>query len=56
MWSAYLRAHETGDPQELKIYLQAMKEIDKEDDKLDISFSNDKDIIDIFLILANKYL
>ena len=44
-----------GDPQGLNLYLQATKEIDKEYDKLDISVSNAKDIIDNFLSLANKY-
>ena len=32
-----------------------MKEIDKEADKLDISVSNSKDIIDHYLSLAEKY-
>ena len=41
----------TGD----KIYLQATKDIDKEADKLNILVSNDKDSIDHFLSLANKY-
>ena len=45
----------TGYPQGIKIYLQAAKEIDKEVDKLDILVSNAEDIIDNFLILANKY-
>ena len=44
-----------GDPQGIKNYLQATNVIDKEADKLDISVSNDKDIIDHFLSLANKY-
>ena len=44
-----------GDPTGLKLYLQATKEIDKEADKLDISVSNAKDIIDDFLSLDNKY-
>ena len=38
-----------------KIYLQATKEIDKESNKLDISISNDKYIVDHFLIQSNKY-
>ena len=44
-----------GYPTGIKIYLQATKEIDKETDKLDISASNSKDIIDNFLSLDNKY-
>ena len=44
-----------GDPQGLKLYIQATKGIEKEADKLDISVPNAKDIIDHFLILANKY-
>ena len=43
-----------GYPKGLKLYLQANKNIDKETDKLDISVSNAKDIIDHFLSLANK--
>ena len=43
------------DPQGLKLYLQATKEIYKEPDKLDISVSNVNDIIDHFLGLSNKY-
>ena len=42
-------------PQGIRIYLQATKEIDKGYDKLDISVSNSKDIIDHFISLANKY-
>ena len=42
-------------PTSLKIYLQATNKIDKETEKLDISVSNAKDIIDPFIILANKY-
>ena len=45
-----------GDPQGLKLYLQASKDIYKESDKLDISVSNEKDIIDHFISLTNKYL
>ena len=44
-----------GDPQGLKLYLQAAKEIDKESENLDISVSNAKNSIDHFLSLANKY-
>ena len=44
-----------GDPKGLKLYLQETKDIDKEADKLDISVSNAKDIIDHFLSIANKY-
>ena len=39
----------------LNIYLQSKKEIDKEYDKLNVSVSFVKDIIDNFLILGNKY-
>ena len=45
----------TGDPQGIKLYLQATKEIDKEANKLDIPVSNAKYIIDNFPSLANKY-
>ena len=45
----------TGDSQGRKLYLQATKEIDKEADKLDISVSNAKDIIDYFFSLNNTY-
>ena len=44
-----------GDPQGIKLYLQATKEIYKESDKLDISVFNAKDIIYHFLSKANKY-
>ena len=44
-----------GDPKGLKLYLQETKDIDKEADKLDISVSNAKDIIDHFLSIASKY-
>ena len=44
-----------GDPQELKLYIQATQEIDNEADKLDISVSNAKGVIDQFLIISNKY-
>ena len=45
-----------GDPQGIKLYLQATKDIDKEADELDISVSNAKDIIDHFISIANKYV
>ena len=44
-----------GDPTGTNIYLQATKEIYKETDKLDIYFTNSKEIIYHFLSLANKY-
>ena len=44
-----------GDPQGIKLYLQATKEIYKESDKLDISVFNAKDIIYHFLSISNKY-
>ena len=44
-----------GDLMGTKLYLQATKEIDKDTYKLDISISNVKDIVDQFLVLANKY-
>ena len=40
----------TGYPTEIKLHLQATKEIDKEAEKLDISVSNAKDIIDHFSV------
>ena len=43
------------DPTGIKIYIQEKKLIDKETDKLDISVSNSKEIIDHFLVLANNY-
>ena len=45
----------TGDPQGIKLYFQATTQIDKESDKLDISVSNAKDIIDHFISLTKKY-
>ena len=45
----------TGDPQGLKLYLQAKSQIDKEYDQIYISFLNVKDVVDHFLTLANKY-
>ena len=44
-----------GDPKGIKLYLQATREIDKESDKLDITVSNTKDIIDNFISLYKKY-
>ena len=44
-----------GDLKGIKMYLQETKDIDKEADKLDISVSNAKDIIDHFLSIAKKY-
>ena len=43
------------DPKGLKIYIQDTKEIDKETDKLDISVSNAKFIVDNFFSLSNIY-
>ena len=43
------------DPQRLKLYLWEIKDVDKEANKLGISVSNYKDIIDNLLSLANKY-
>ena len=40
----------TGYPTGIKLYLQATTEIGKEADKLDISFSNNKDSIDNFSV------
>ena len=40
----------------IKIYLQATNEIYKGADKLDISVSNAKDIIDHFLSISSKYV
>ena len=46
----------TGDPQGLNLYLHATKYIYKEDEKLYISVSNAKDIIDHLLSLfKNMY-
>ena len=44
-----------GYPQGLKLYLQETREIDKESDKLNISVSNTKAIIDYFISLSDKY-
>ena len=44
-----------GDPTGFKLKLQSTKDIYREYDKLYISVSNAKDIIDHFLSLANKY-
>ena len=43
-----------GDSQGIKRYLQEKNDIYKESDKLDISVSNSKYIIDNFLSLDNK--
>ena len=40
----------------IKIYSQETKEIGKETNKLDISFSNAKDTINHFLSISNKYV
>ena len=45
----------TEDPQGIKLYIQAKKEIYKKCNKLDISFSNAKYIIYHFISLAKKY-
>ena len=45
-----------GDKTGLKRYLQANVYIDKENDKIYITVSNSKDIIDHFLSVANKYV
>ena len=42
--------------QGIKLYLQEKKEIWKEGDKLDISVSNAKYILNHFLSISNKYL
>ena len=42
-------------PQDLKLYFQAKKDIEKEADKLDISVSNTEDILYQFISLASKY-
>ena len=44
-----------GYPQRIKLYLQETEDTEKEYDKLDISVSNSKDIIDNFLSLTNKF-
>ena len=44
-----------GDPTGINLYLQTIKQINKENDKIDISDSYDKDIVDNFITLANKY-
>ena len=43
-----------GYPLVLRLYLQEIKEIDKETDKLDTLVSNDKDIIDNFSVQLTK--
>ena len=44
-----------GYPTGIKVDIQPTKQIDKENDKLYISVSNTKEILDQFLSLANKY-
>ena len=39
-----------GNPKGIKFYLQSTKDIDKEADKLDISVSNSKEILDHFSV------
>ena len=46
----------TGDTQEIILYHQATKEIDREYDKSDISVSNAKNTIYHFISLVNKYV
>ena len=43
------------EPQGIKLYLQETREMEKEADKLDVSFLNAKYIIDHFLSLVKKY-
>ena len=45
-----------GDPEGLKLYLQATKDIENESDKWDISVSNAKDVVEHLLSLAKKYV
>ena len=45
-----------GYPTGLKLYLQSTKDIYKETDKLDISVSNSKDVVEHLLSLDNKYV
>ena len=45
-----------GDPQRIKLYIQAKNYIDKEDDKVENLVSNSKDIICHFLSLSKKYV
>ena len=45
----------TGYLKEIKLYLQEIKGIYKESDKLYISISNDKYVIDHFISLVKKY-
>ena len=52
--SPFTRNINLGDTQELKLYLQATKEIKKET-KNDVFVSNAKDVVDHFLVFANKY-
>ena len=45
-----------GDQTGIKIYLQETEEIDKDTDKIDVSVSNSKYIINPFLNVSNKYI
>ena len=44
-----------GYPTGIKLYLQSTKDINKETDKINITVSNEKVIVDHFITLANKY-
>ena len=44
-----------GDSTGLKLYLQATKEIEKEEDCLEVSVSNAKDVLDYFTALASRF-
>ena len=46
----------TGYPTGFKLNIQATKDIDKGTDKLNISVSNAKDIVDHFFSFARKYI
>ena len=50
--SPFERNIRTGDPTWINIYPQETKETDKETDKIDISVSNTKDIVDQFISLT----
>ena len=50
-----MKGKKPGDQQRIKLYLLATRKIDKGSEKLEISVSNVKDIIDLFLSLANNY-
>ena len=53
--SLFERNRNPGDPTGIKLYLQSSKEIYKETDKIDISVSNAKEIVDNFISLSNRY-